>query len=149
MSKMKIAMVGESGVGKTCLINRFVNNVFDNTEPTKAASFKSRTLTSSDGKTDIRQMIWDTAGQEIYRSLASFYYKDADGVILVYDATNRKSFDELNYWIEEINKHASKNVLLTIAGNKSDLIDDEEVDVLTAKEFAKKQNGSFFLVSAK
>ena len=142
-------MIGESGVGKTCIINRYISNIFDSTDPTKAASFKSYSIPSPDGSTDIRQMIWDTAGQEIYRSLASFYYKDADAVILVYDITNEKSFIELDYWIGEVNLHGSKDIIVTVAGNKSDKIDDEKVDVITAKTFAKNNNASFFLVSAK
>lgn len=149
VEKMKIAMVGESGVGKTCLINRYVNNVFEATDATTASSFKSRNMTSPDGTMNIRQMIWDTAGQEVYRSLASFYYRDADAVILVYDITIKKTFDELSYWLGEINQHSSKGVLLTIAGNKSDRIDDEQVDIAEAKEFAKNNGASYFLVSAK
>eukprot|EP00826_Nyctotherus_ovalis_P008339 TRINITY_DN12155_c0_g4_i2.p1 TRINITY_DN12155_c0_g4~~TRINITY_DN12155_c0_g4_i2.p1 ORF type:complete len:227 (-),score=54.38 TRINITY_DN12155_c0_g4_i2:78-758(-) len=149
MEKMKIAMVGESGVGKTCLINRYVSNVFDATDATTAASFKSRTLSSHDNSISIRQMIWDTAGQEVYRSLASFYYRDADAVVLVYDVTNKKSFEELIYWVGEINQHSTKSVLLTLAGNKSDRVDDEQVDITDAKEYAKSIGASFFMVSAK
>eukprot|EP00826_Nyctotherus_ovalis_P062470 TRINITY_DN9040_c0_g3_i1.p1 TRINITY_DN9040_c0_g3~~TRINITY_DN9040_c0_g3_i1.p1 ORF type:complete len:219 (-),score=64.02 TRINITY_DN9040_c0_g3_i1:128-784(-) len=147
--KMKIAMIGESGVGKTCLISRYVDDKFENFEPTKAASFKSKTLISSNKKVYIRQMIWDTAGQEAFRSLASFYYKDADAAVLVYDVTNKKSFNELSYWVGELIEYGPKNIILVVAGNKSDMVDKEVVDANEASDFAKSHGASFYLVSAK
>ena len=146
---MKVAMLGESGVGKTCIINRYVSNTFKATESTKGASFKPRTLSSPDGKVEIRQMIWDTAGQEIYRSLASFYYRDADAVVLVYDITNQKSFEALSYWTGEIKQNGKQDVILAVVGNKSDRVEEEAVDVSLARQFAKDNKGNFFLVSAK
>ena len=149
VEKMKIVVIGESGVGKTCLINRYVKNVFDVTEPTVGSYFNSRDLNASDGSMTIKQMIWDTAGQEIYRSLTSFYYRDADAIILVYDVTSKKTFDELSYWMQEIKRHCTDDILLTIAGNKSDKVGDEKVNVVEAENFAKANRASFFLVSAK
>ena len=142
-------MLGESGVGKTCLINRYIDDVFKIYPITKTASFKSHLMIAPYGNSEIQQMIWDTAGQEIYRSLASFYYKDSDAVIFVYDITNQNSFDQLSYWINEVKQHAGDNILLTIAGNKSDILENEVVDLGTVKEFAQKNSASFFLVSAK
>ena len=149
MGKMKITILGKSGVGKTCIINRYTSNYFDQVKSTKAAYFKSRSLNTPDGTINIRQIIWDTAGQETYRSLASLYYKDANAVILVYDITDRKSFEDLSYWLSELNQHGSKNVLITIAGNKADIINEEKVSLTEAKEYAQKAGAEFFLVSAK
>jgi len=147
---VKIAMLGESGVGKTCIIDRFVNDVFnDYTDPTKGASFRAKGIKSLDGTVEIKLMLWDTAGQEIYRSLAPFYYKDADVAILVYDITNDKSYEALQYWSNEVKQNGKPECLLTIVGNKCDCIDNEKVSPTVAKEFAKTLNGSFFLSSAK
>eukprot|EP00826_Nyctotherus_ovalis_P031347 TRINITY_DN2503_c0_g1_i5.p1 TRINITY_DN2503_c0_g1~~TRINITY_DN2503_c0_g1_i5.p1 ORF type:complete len:202 (+),score=53.56 TRINITY_DN2503_c0_g1_i5:96-701(+) len=128
---------------------RYIEKSFECTSPTNNASCKTHSIFSPDKKIEVVQMIWDTAGQECYRSLASFYYKDSDAIILVYDITNRKSFESLNFWIEEIKSNADKDVLLTIAGNKSDAINEEKVETSEVMEFAKISNASFFLVSAK
>ena len=146
---IKIAMIGESGVGKTCIINRYVKNVFDNTSTTRTATFQSRHLISDDGETEVRLMIWDTAGQEVYRSITSFYYKDADGIVLVYDITNLESFNGLHYWIEQIKASGKSDVVLTIVGNKSDLVDEEVVELDDAKALAKKYGAKLLLASAK
>jgi len=147
---MKIAMLGESGVGKTCILDRYVSDSFNEfTDLTKGASFKAKSLKSPDEKIEIKQMLWDTAGQEIYRSLAPFYYKDADAVIVVYDITNEKSFDALAYWIGEVKQNGSPDCVLTIAGNKCDCVDAEKVDANKAREFAKGEKAGFFLTSAK
>ena len=94
-------------------------------------------------------MIWDTAGQESFRSISSLYYKDADAVVLVYDITNKESFNELKYWITEVERHCARDVILAIAGNKCDALDDEAVDPNSANDFAIKNNATFYLVSAK
>ena len=146
---MKVALLGESGVGKTCILDRYVKNTFNDTTTTEHAKFKSKIFTAPDNITKIRQVIWDTAGQEVYRSLANFYYKDADGIILVYDITNEVSFNELTYWINEVRNNVGKDVLLTIAANKSDKIDEEKVTVDIGRNFAESHGASFFLVSAK
>ena len=118
-SNMKIVMLGESGVGKTCILNRYINNTFEAIGSTSYAKFQSKVLYSSDNQYELKQTIWDTAGQEIYRSLAPFYYKDADGVVLVYDITNETSFNELSYWLDEVKENGKSDVLITVAGNKS------------------------------
>ena len=107
----KICLVGEYGVGKTCIINRFVKNEFDIDEnPTLAASYVQKNVKLDDEKI-IRFHIWDTAGQEKYRSIAKIFYKDAKAAILVYDITNQKSFDEIkNYWYEQIKNNTPENI---------------------------------------
>ena len=107
----KMCLVGESGVGKTCIINRFVKNEFDIDEiPTISASYVQKNV-KLDDDTIIRFHIWDTAGQEKYRSIAKIFYKDAKAAILVYDITSEKSFDEIkNYWYEQIKNNTPENI---------------------------------------
>ena len=142
-------MVGESGVGKTCIMDRYLNNDFLPKDSTKYSSVALHNLYSENGRYIIKQIIWDTAGQETYRSLASFYYKEADAVILVYDTTSMTSFLELNYWVKQIRQNSKDDILISIVGNKCDLVDDIIVDEDKGRKFAEEHNADFFLVSAK
>ena len=145
----KIVLLGDSGVGKTCLISRFITGQFDeNVNSTNGASYASKKIEYSQGKTLVLD-IWDTAGQEKYKSLTKFFYKDAAMVILVYDITRKESFDNLkNFWYKEIQEYGDPNIVLGIAGNKSDLYDNEAVPEKEAREFAKSINAIFALTSA-
>ena len=107
----KVVLLGESGVGKTCIIARFINNTFeDNIISTTGASYAGMTFDEFHGKT-IKFEIWDTAGQEKYRALTKIFYKDAGVAILVYDITRKESFDEIkNYWYNQIKEYAPKNI---------------------------------------
>ena len=147
---LKIVLIGESGVGKTSIISQFVDQVFQNdNESTICGTFSTKEIKCGDGKM-VKLEIWDTAGQERYRSLARMFYKDANAAILVYDITNKNSFDELQkYWLGQVKDSAPKNVILAIVANKSDLIEREQVDEATAREFAKNNNAIFALTSAK
>ena len=146
----KIVLVGDSGVGKTCLISRFITGNFDaNVNTTNGASYASKTVEFPQFKKSLVLDIWDTAGQEKYRSLTKFFYKDALMVIMVYDITRRESYDNVkNYWYKEIQENGEKNVVLGIAGNKSDLYENEAVPDKEAREFAKSINAIFALTSA-
>ena len=109
----KVVLLGESGVGKTSIISRFINNVFgENIISTTGASYAGKTMTFDEfeGKA-IKFEIWDTAGQEQYRSLTKIFYKDAAAAILVYDITRKDSFLELkNYWYDQVKETAPKNI---------------------------------------
>ena len=109
----KVVLLGESGVGKTCIIARFINNTFEeNLISTTGASYAGKTMTFDeyDGKS-IKFEIWDTAGQEKYRSLTKIFYKDAGAAILVYDITRKESYEEIQkYWFNQIKDHAPKNI---------------------------------------
>ena len=109
----KVVLLGESGVGKTCIIARFINNTFEeNLIRTTGASYAGKTMTFDEyeGKS-IKFEIWDTAGQEKYRSLTKIFYKDAGAAILVYDITRKESFEEIQkYWINQIKDFAPKNI---------------------------------------
>ena len=109
----KVVLLGESGVGKTCIIARFINNTFeDNLISTTGASYAGKTMTFDEyGGKSIKFEIWDTAGQEKYRSLTKIFYKDAGAAILVYDITKKESFDELQkYWLNQIKDFAPKDI---------------------------------------
>ena len=109
----KIVLLGEVSVGKTCIINRFVNNSFDIKElSSSSASFITKTVKFDDMDEEIKFEIWDTVGQEKYRSLTKIFYKDSSVAILVYDITNKKSFEEIkNYWYNQIKEYAPKNII--------------------------------------
>jgi small GTP-binding protein len=109
----KVVLLGESGVGKTCIIARFINNTFEeNLISTTGASYAGKTMTFDEfGGKSIKFEIWDTAGQEKYRSLTKIFYKDAGAAILVYDITRKESFDELQkYWLNQIKDFAPKDI---------------------------------------
>ena len=147
--KIKIVLIGEPFVGKTCIINRYVDhNYKENPGSTIGSNYTSKKLTIEDLKKEVVLDIWDTAGQEVYRSFVKLFYKESKIAILVYDISDRKSFDELKkYWFNEI-KEFRKDIILGIAGNKSDLIDKEEVNEDEARKFAKEINAIFRLTSA-
>ena len=146
----KLVLVGDSGVGKTCLISRFLSGNFDKNQPsTNGASYASKLIEYPNLKKSLVLDIWDTAGQEKFRSLTKFFYKDALMVIMVYDITRRESFDNLkNFWYQEIQENAEPNIVLAVAGNKCDLYEQEAVAENEAREYAKSINALFALTSA-
>ena len=107
----KVVLIGESGVGKTSIISRYISNTFSSVlMATPGANFTTKTIFLKDENQSIKFEIWDTAGQEKYRALAKVFYKNAAVCILVYDITRRTSFEELKkYWITEIKANASSN----------------------------------------
>ena len=147
---VKITLLGNSGVGKTCIILRYTKNEFNTgTASTRGASYSSKIITV-DNK-DLQLDLWDTAGQEQYRSLGMYFYKDSYIVILVYDITNRESFDDLkNVWYKDLNKYGEEYRVLAIVGNKCDMYEEENtVPEDEARQFAEEKNAIFMLVSAK
>ena len=146
----KLVLIGDCGVGKTCIISRFTTGEFNkNVVSTDGAVYARKKIEYPHlGKT-LDLDIWDTAGQEKYKSLTKFFYKDAAMIILVYDITNRASFENLkNVWYKEIKENGDKHVILGIAGNKCDLYENEQVNEKEAREFAKSINAIFALTSA-
>ena len=148
---VKIVLIGECGVGKTSIISSYVKNEFsDEVESSLTASFATKdTDLILDDKT-IQFDIWDTAGQELFRAVNKIFYSDANIVILVYDVTNKKSFLELkNYWYDQILNKGEKNIIFGIAGNKSDLMLNEEINEEEVRKWANEINAIFYLTSAK
>ena len=149
-SGKKLVFIGDPGVGKTCIISRFLKGTFDAEQiTTVGASYATKTIKISETNESLTLDIWDTAGQEKYRSLTRIFFQGAKLAILVYDITRKETFDNLkNVWLKELKDHADKNVVLGVAGNKSDLYEKEEVPEQEAREFAKSIGAIFCLTSA-
>jgi len=153
MSSMgkKLVFLGDSGVGKTCMIARFISGFYDDTiYVTIGASYASKTIEIPEIGKSITLDVWDTAGQERYRALNKFYYQGAKMVILVYDITRKDTFDNLkNCWYKDLKEKGDPNIVIGIAGSKSDLYDNEAVPEQEAREFAKSIDAVFGLTSAR
>ncbi len=146
----KVVLLGDSGVGKTCIISRYISGSFDsNSASTNGASYASKKVEYKDINKTLILDIWDTAGQEKYKSLTKFFYKDAAVAILVYDISLKQSFENVkNYWYQQIQENGDKNMVLGIAGNKCDLYEEEAVPEAEAREFASSIGAIFGLTSA-
>ena len=147
---VKIVFIGDTAVGKTSIIEKFMKDTFDAGHiASTGATFISKSLSFDEYNTVIRMQIWDTAGQERFRSLASVHYKNANAVIMVYSITKKESFEALRTWYEEILNKSPKNTLVLLVGNKADLIDSQEVSENDAMKFAEEIGARLFLTSAK
>lgn len=144
----KLLIIGDSGVGKSSLMNRFSDNIFNETFiNTIGVDFKIRTI-NMDGKV-IKLQIWDTAGQERFRTIVSSYYRGAHGIMVVFDITNKESFENIPMWCEEIKKYAGGSVKKILIGNKSDFDTKRQVEYSEAKELADSMNMDYIETSAK
>eukprot|EP01117_Protostelium_nocturnum_P020450 TRINITY_DN91_c0_g2_i1.p2 TRINITY_DN91_c0_g2~~TRINITY_DN91_c0_g2_i1.p2 ORF type:complete len:207 (-),score=49.38 TRINITY_DN91_c0_g2_i1:154-774(-) len=144
----KLLLIGDSGVGKSCLLLRFADDTYTESYiSTIGVDFKIRTI-ELNGKT-IKLQIWDTAGQERFRTITSSYYRGAHGIIVVYDITDQVSFSNVKQWLQEIDRYACENVNKLLVGNKNDLTNKRVVDTNTAKEFADGLAIPFLETSAK
>ena len=146
--RCKTIIVGNSGVGKTSIISRYLRKFNPNERSTIGASFTNRLEIINDNK--ILFEMWDTAGQEKFRSINSIFYQDANICILVYDITNQKSFEELkDYWYNSVLENSSNDIIFQIVGNKIDLFDQEVVDRKDVEDFCKQLGTEVNFVSAK
>ena len=147
---IKIVLLGESGTGKTSIIAQFTRGEFDpNVVTSISAQFISKLTYISEYDKTIKFDIWDTAGQEKFRSLAQIFYKDAKAIILVYDITSLKSFEELkNYWYPKVKENCQSDIILGIAGNKDDLYENEQVSSQDAQNFADEIGAIYKKTSA-
>lgn len=144
----KLLLIGDSGVGKSCLLLRFADDTYTESYiSTIGVDFKIRTI-ELDGKT-IKLQIWDTAGQERFRTITSSYYRGAHGIIVVYDITDQESFNNVKQWLQEIDRYACENVNKLLVGNKCDLTPKRAVEMNTAKEYASQLGIPFLETSAK
>ena len=148
---LKTVLLGEIGVGKTSLIKQFTNNTFDeNISSSISSQYSSKIITINRLNKDIKFDLWDTAGQEIYRSLAKLFYKNAKIIIFVYDITNKNSFEGLKkYWYKKVSTNSDKNAILALVGNKNDLYNNQQVNDNEAIEFADTIGAIFQVTSAK
>ena len=147
----KVVLVGDTGVGKTCIIQRYVNNNYEeNVESTVASTYTYKVLNFPNYNKSISFDIWDTAVQEIYRALAKNFYLNAAIGVLVYDIKRQSSFDSIkNYWYDQLKESGEENMIFAVVGNKCDLFNEEEVDEEEAKKFAKSIGAIFKLTSCK
>ena len=146
--EIKAILLGETGVGKTNLTNASIDLRFEqNCKSTSNALYVQKKMLIFGKNYQLR--LWDTAGQEKYRALTKLFYKDSKVVIFVYDITNKKSFTELNYWINEIKESLGDEPVLAMIGNKSDLYEMKEVDETVAQKLAEEKGMKFKLVSTK
>ncbi|KAG6889711.1 hypothetical protein C0992_004340 [Termitomyces sp. T32_za158] len=144
----KLLLIGDSGVGKSCLLLRFADDTYTESYiSTIGVDFKIRTI-ELEGKT-VKLQIWDTAGQERFRTITSSYYRGAHGIIVVYDVTDNETFTNVKQWLQEIDRYASEGVNKLLVGNKSDLTGKKVVEYSVAKEFADQLSIPFLETSAK
>ena len=143
-----ILLLGDTSVGKTCLISRYANGVFrEDYIQTVGIDYVSKQEIINDKNINIK--LWDTAGQERFKALTPTYLRGAEGIVLVYDVTNLESFESLKFWIESLKSNLGENSLpIVINGNKIDL-DDRDVSSEDAKKFAQSNNFKYFETSAK
>jgi small GTP-binding protein len=143
---LKLLLIGDSNVGKTSLLLRYLDNTFsDKYITTIGVEFKSKDITLNNKTYKIH--IWDTAGQERYKSITRNFYKHAEGIIFVYDITNKTSFSNLKNWISNAENEADFKII--IVGNKLDMESRREVSIEQLKKLAKKKNCKYFETSAK
>ncbi|XP_076459802.1 ras-related protein Rab-5C-like [Babylonia areolata] len=146
--QFKLVLLGESAVGKSSLVLRFVKGQFhEYQESTIGAAFLTQTVCLDD--TTVKFEIWDTAGQERYHSLAPMYYRGAQAAIVVYDITNQDTFGRAKTWVKELQRQASPNIVIALAGNKADLANKRMVEFEEAQAYAEENSLLFMETSAK
>ncbi|MQM22213.1 hypothetical protein Taro_055262 [Colocasia esculenta] len=144
----KLVLLGDGRVGKTSLVLRFVNNVFsDKQEATVQAAYLTKRLVVEG--VPITLAVWDTAGQERFHALGPIYYRDADAALLVYDITDNDTFARVRNWVKELQQMASKDIIMAIAANKSDLIRSKKFELQEAESYAASIGSRHFVTSAK
>jgi len=144
----KLVLLGDSAVGKSCLVVRFVRDeFFEFQEPTIGAAFLTQTVSLDD--CTVKFEIWDTAGQERYRSLAPMYYRGAAAAIVVYDITKKDSFNGAKSWVKELQRRGDPNVVIALAGNKCDMDSKRKVQTEEAQQYAQENEIIFMETSAK
>lgn len=143
----KIVVIGDSGVGKTNILTRFISGEFNqNTKSTLGVEFATKLIISNDKK--IRLQIWDTAGQERYKAITNSYYVNAKGAIVVFDLSKPKSFESIERWVKELRSISGKDCIVMLVGNKSDIKDSRAISEQEAKSLANELNLEYSETSA-
>ena len=144
----KLLLIGDSGVGKTCILFRFADDQFNTSFiSTIGIDFKIKTV-EINGKR-VKLQIWDTAGQERFHTITTSYYRGANGIMMCYDITNTKSFDNITKWLRNIADHASEDVLRILLGNKADMEEKRMISTARGQEVAQQNGIKFYETSAK
>ena len=145
---LKISIIGDSSIGKSCLIYRYIENFFDTYSlPTVGIDFYTKRIIVDDENYKLH--IFDLAGQERFRSIVTSYYRQNHGIILAFDITNKESFDNLKRWVAEIDKYSDLNVSIILVGTKLDLQSKREISVEQASEYAKDLRVNYYEISSK
>jgi len=146
--QFKLVLLGESAVGKSSLVLRFVKGQFlEFQESTIGAAFLTQTVCLND--LTVKFEIWDTAGQERYHSLAPMYYRGAQAAIVVYDITSRDSFERAKAWVKELQRQGNPNIVIALTGNKLDLAQNRQVQTQEAQSYSEENGILFMETSAK
>ena len=145
----KILILGDTSVGKTCVLTRYTDNRFEkNYLSTIGIDYKLKNIKLDNGKT-VKLQIWDTIGQDRYRAVTKNYYKGAHGIILIYDITDRETFENVRNWIKSIKTEADEKVVVILVGNKCDFEEKRQVSKEEGEQLAQELNLPFFECSAK
>ena len=146
--QFKLVLIGDTGVGKSCLLLRFADDTFgDAYLATVGVDFRFRTVRV--GKLTVKLQIWDTAGQERFRTITSAYYRGADGIVMIYDVTNIESFNHVNEWLIEVSRYAAEGTSRLLVGNKCDKAAERVISTEKGKAFADTLGIPFIETSAK
>ena len=146
-NSIKLVLLGDSGVGKTSIVTQYVTgSAPDNVNPTIGAAFVTKDV-NIDGQ-QLELLIWDTAGQEVYRGLAPMYYRSALIAIICFDVTKKESFDSVSYWINELKTNVEESIVILVCGNKIDLEDQREITFDQASKLAENNSALYAETSA-
>ncbi len=146
---VKLLLLGDTGVGKTSFIHRFSDNDFQVNMLSTAGVDYTNKMVTIDGNKSAKLQVWDTAGQERFHVITHSYYRAAHGIILIYDVTNEDSFDNVNYWMINIQKHASTSTKVILVGNKVDMVSERKIPYAIGKKLADLYSTPFFEISCK
>ena len=145
----KILLLGNTLVGKSSILIKYSDDYFpENYIATVGIDYKLKHFELANGK-KVKVQIWDTAGQDRYKSLTKNYYKNSNGIILVYSVVDKKSFDEISNWIEDIREETKDDIIIFLVGNKIDLNDKRVISINDAKKLAENYNIKYYETSAK
>ena len=146
--KYKLIFLGDQNVGKSCILNRFMNDVFiEEYQATIGLDFQSKNVQIDNQ--DIHLLLYDTAGQEKFRSLIPMYTRDANIILLVYDISSKETFEHLPDWLKDLNNINKNDVIFALVGNKNDLADNRQITFEEGEKYAKENDFIFQEVSAK
>ena len=144
----KILLLGDSSVGKTCFLLRYTDKTFKSHKITIGLDYSLKSMRLKSGR-NIKLQIWDTAGQDRFRAITKNYFKGSQGIILIYDVTNRQTFENLKNWISQIREEATQNEIIYIVANKIDMEDGRIINKEEGEKFAEELGVPYIETSAK